>query len=273
MSYLEENRATWDDRAEAHAKSGGYHVADFIADPSYLSEVVQFDRPRLGDLTGLEGIHLQCHIGTDTISLARLGARMTGLDFSERSLEMARDISTRCGTSVDFVRGDLYEAPEVLGPQYDFVFTGIGALCWLPDIAGWAAVVRRLLKPSGRLLLREGHPMLWALDEERDDGLLVVHHPYFETVEPETEETSETYVETDAILNVGRWHSWNHGLGEVMSALMNEGFTIRLFEEHRSVPWNALPGHMVVGDDGEWRLTGDADRLPLTYTLHADLPG
>jgi SAM-dependent methyltransferase len=271
VSYLEENRATWDDRAQAHAESGGYHVADFIADSSYLSEVVQFDRPRLGDLTGLEGIHLQCHIGTDTISLARLGARMAGLDFSERSLEMARDISTRCGTPVEFVRGELYEAPEVLGRHYDFVFTGIGALCWLPDIAGWATVVRRLLKPGGRLLLREGHPMLWALDEKREDGLLVVRYPYFETIEPLTEETAETYVETDAILNVGLSHSWNHGLGEVMGALMNEGFAIRLFEEHRSAPWNALPGHMVVGDDGEWRLTADADRLPLTYTLHAEL--
>jgi SAM-dependent methyltransferase len=271
VSYLEENRATWDDRAQAHAESGGYHVADFIADPSYLSEVVQFDRPRLGDLTGLAGIHLQCHIGTDTISLARLGAQMTGLDFSERSLEMARDISTRCGTHVDFVLGDVYKAPELLGQQFDFVFTGIGALCWLPDIARWATVVRRLLKPGGRLLLREGHPMLWALDEKRDDGLLVVRYPYFETVEPLTEETAETYVETDAVLKPGNWHSWNHGLGEVMTALINEGFRIRLFEEHQSVPWNALPGHMVEGADGEWRLTADPERLPLTYTLHAEL--
>lgn len=271
MSYVEDNRAAWDERAGAHAAAGSYHVADFVADPAYLSEVVRFDHPRLGDLSGLDGVHLQCHIGTDTISLARLGARMTGVDFSEGSLEIARSIAMRSGADVEYVCADAMDAPEVLGRQFDFVFTGIGALCWLPDIAAWASVVRRLLRPGGRLLLREGHPMLWALDEKREDDLLVVRYPYFESEEPLTEETSETYVETDAQFTATSMHSWNHGLGEVIGALLAEGFEVRLFEEHMSVPWNALPGHMIEGEDGEWRLREDPLRLPLTYTLHAVL--
>jgi len=263
------NRANWDERAPAHAASPGYHVAQFLADPEYVSDVVRFDRPRLGDIRGLRTVHLQCHIGTDTISLGRLGARVTGLDFSTAALLEARRIAAAAGSDVDFVESDVYAAPDVLGyGAFDLVFTGIGALCWLPDIRRWAATVAGLLAPGGRLFLREGHPMLWAVDETVADSL-VIGYPYFETPEPSVFSSDETYVETSERLTNTVTHEWNHGLGEVVGALLGEGFQLTMLVEHDSVPWPALPGRMRVGDDGEWRLIDAPERLPLSYTLQA----
>src|SRR5664279_1199951 len=133
--YRTVNLANWDERAPAHAASPDYAFDTFVADPAYLSEVVTFDLPRLGDVAGLRGVHLQCHIGTDTVSLARLGARMTGLDFSPAALAEARRLAELTGDQVDFVESDLYDAVSALGgEQFDLVYTGIGALCWLPRI-------------------------------------------------------------------------------------------------------------------------------------------
>ena len=183
--YMKANRANWDQRAPAHAMSPGYNVQRFIDDPAFIGEVVRFDRVRLGDLGGLSGVHLQCHIGTDTIGLSRLGARMTGLDFSPAAIEQARILVAKSGDDVTFVESNVYDAASALGgEQFDLVFTGIGALCWLPSISRWAAAVAALLKPGGRLFIREGHPMLWSLTDARPDGLLVVDLPYFERDEP-----------------------------------------------------------------------------------------
>ncbi len=271
--YLEINRANWDERAPAHAASPDYAVAELIADPARLSEVVTFDRPRLGDLHGLAGLHLQCHIGTDTLSLARLGATMTGLDLSPASLAQARDLAERAGVAVEYVEADVYSAPEALaGRRFDLVYTGVGALCWLPDIDRWASVVDTLLAPGGRLFLREGHPMLWALDEGREDDL-VVAYPYFETVEPFVEDDPGTYVQTDTEFTQNRALSWNHGLGEVITALLSRGVELAELTEHTSVPWEALPGRMRRDDDGEFRLVDAPERLPLSYTLRARKPG
>ncbi|HEX7746068.1 MAG TPA: class I SAM-dependent methyltransferase [Micromonosporaceae bacterium] len=264
------NRANWDERAPAHAASPDYALDRFVADPEYLSEVVRFDLPRLGDVAGLRGAHLQCHIGTDTISLHRLGARMTGLDFSGASLAEARRLAATVGADVDFVEADVYDAAGVLGEGgFDLVYTGVGALCWLPDIRRWAQVVTALLRPGGRLFLREGHPMLWAVDDPRPDGLLVVEYPYFERPEPLVWDEGGTYVETDATFQHTVTHEWNHGLGEVVTALLAEGMEITMLEEHDSAPWNALPGQTVRDEDGEWRLLDRPWRLPQTYTLQA----
>jgi SAM-dependent methyltransferase len=270
--YLTVNRANWDERAPAHAASPDYGVDAFVADPNHLSDVVRFDLPLLGDVTGLDGIHLQCHIGTDTLSLARLGARMTGLDLSPASLEQARRLAAAAGPAVDYVEADTYSAPEALGGRaFDLVYTGIGALCWLPDIDRWAAVVDHLLAPGGRLFLREGHPMLWSVDEARTDAL-TVGYPYFETPEPIDDDEPGTYVETDVEFTNNRAMSWNHGLGETVTALLRRGFELTRLVEHRSVPWEALPGRMLRDDLGEWSLVEHAERLPLSYTLTARKP-
>jgi SAM-dependent methyltransferase len=268
--YRALNRASWDERAPAHAASPDYGFSRFAADPRYLSEVVTFDLPRLGSVSGLRGVHLQCHIGTDTVSLARLGARMCGVDFSPAALVEARRLAQLAGVDVDFREADVYLASEVLGRgAFDLVFTGIGALCWLPDIRRWAEVVAALLRPGGRLFLREGHPMLLSLAEIGPDGRLVVEDAYFERSDPTVIEQSGTYVETGAAFSRNLTHQWNHGLGEVITALLDQRMLITALVEHDSVPWEALPGRMERLALGEWRLRDRPFRLPHTYTLQA----
>ena len=268
--YREVNRANWDDRVPAHVASADYAVRRFVSDPAFISDVVRFDLPRLGDVAGLRGVHLQCHIGTDTVSLARLGATMTGLDFSAPAVAAATKLASEAGVNATFVQADLYAAPQVLGRGgFDLVYTGIGALCWLPDVRRWADVVGALLRPGGRLFIRDGHPMLWSLDEERDDDLLVVRYPYFEQAEPLVFDLAGTYVETDAIFEHNVTHEWNHGLGEIITALLDAGLVITGFTEHDSVPYNGLPGKMEQVGDGEWRLADNPARLPHSYTMQA----
>lgn len=268
--YRAVNRASWDERAPAHAASPDYALDRFVNDPDFISDVVRFDLPRLGDVSGLRGVHLQCHIGTDTISLARLGARMSGLDFSPAAIEQADALAARIGAQVDFHEADVYDAVEVLGAaSYDLVFTGIGALGWLPSVQRWAQTVAGLLRPGGRLFIREGHPMLWSLDDTRRDGVVAVDYPYFETDEPMVWTESGTYVETDVEFVHNVTHEWNHGLGEIVTALMDAGLDLTGLVEHDSVPWEALPGLMTRDDAGEWRLTDRPERLPASYTLQA----
>ncbi len=271
--YRDVNRANWDDRVAAHAASPDYAVSRFTDDPSFLSEVVSFDRARLGDIAGLDAVHLQCHIGTDTVSLARLGAKMTGLDFSAPALEQGRRLAEAVGVDVDFVESDLYGAPDALGRErFDLVYTGVGALCWLPDIRRWAEVVASLLRPGGRLFIREGHPILWALTDPREDGLLVIEYPYFEQAEPMVWDEAGTYVATDAVFTHNVTHEWNHGIGEIVSAVLAAGLELTALEEHDSVPWDALPGQMTDIGGGEFRLTDRPERVPHTYTLQARRP-
>jgi SAM-dependent methyltransferase len=261
------NRAWWDERAPAHAGSPDYAVQELIADPTRLSDVVRFDVPRLGDINGQRGIHLQCHIGTDTISLHRLGATMTGLDFSSESIAIARRIASDARADVTFVQTDVYSAPVAVGDGFDFVFTGIGALGWLPDVARWARTVADLLRPGGRLFLREGHPMLLAFDEERTDAL-TLGYSYFEQPEPGHFDMPGTYVASELEFGHNQLREWGHGLGDVITAVLAAGMELTMFVEHDSVPWEALPGRMR-RDDGEWRLIEHPERLPLSYTLQA----
>lgn len=263
------NRTYWDERAPAHGASPGYRIADFLSDPQFISDVVRFDLPRLGDITGARGVHLQCHIGTDTLSLARLGARMSGLDMSPASLAEARSLAQRTGVQIDYVLADTYSAPDMFDHgAFDLVYTGVGALCWLPSIDRWAKVVATLLRPGGRLFVREGHPMLWTL--RSDDGVAItVDDPYFETDEPLVWDEAGTYVPTDVELTTTISHSWNHGLAEILTAVVRNGLRIDLFEEHRTVPWQGLPQMVPADLPGEYVLPTGADRVPMSYTLVA----
>ncbi|MCY1145318.1 class I SAM-dependent methyltransferase [Actinoplanes sp. Pm04-4] len=270
--YRDVNRAAWDDRAAAHAASPDYNVQRF-ADPGHLSAVVRFDLPLLGDVSGLRGVHLQCHIGTDTVSLSRLGATMTGVDFSAKSLEQARRIAELAGQDVRFVESDVYEAVAAAGDGYDFVYTGVGALCWLPDVRRWAQTVAALLRPGGRLFIREGHPVLWSLDYDRTDGVLALEEPYFETEKPQIYEDPGSYAAKDTVFTNNTTHEWNHGLGEVVTAVLEAGLTLTGLVEHKTVPWDALPnGQMVEVQENEWQLADRPERMPHTYTLQAVKP-
>jgi SAM-dependent methyltransferase len=269
--YLRFNHANWEERVPAHVGSPDYAIDRFRDDPAHLSDVVRFDLPRLGSVEGLRGVHLQCHLGTDTISLSRLGARMTGLDFSGAAVEQARALAAAAGADVDFVESDVHAAAEVLPVgAFDLVFTGIGALCWLPDVRRWAEVVAALLKPGGRLFIREGHPVLWSLGDPRSDGLVTVEHPYVELPEATVWDEPGTYVETDVEFEHTVTHEWNHGIGQILTAVLDAGLTITSFEEHDSAPWDALPGYTEPAEhDGEFRLADRPWRVPFTYTLTA----
>lgn len=270
-AHLPVNLANWESRVPLHAV--GYDLDRFRDDPAHLSEVVRFDLPRLGDVTGLDAVHLQCHIGSDTLSLARLGARMTGLDFSPSALAVARDLARDCGAAIDYVEAELYDAVEALGPErFDLVYTGIGALCWLPDVAGWARVVAGLLRPGGRLFIREGHPMMWALNDPREDELVTVDYPYF-TVEGGTAfSDTETYVPHDGEVGSPNTITFNHGLGQILTAVMDAGLMLDAFTEHQSAPWNQLGDVMEQVELGEWQLRDRPERVAATYTLQASRP-
>ena len=265
--YEEVNLANWNSRVPHHEES--YGLDRFRSDPAHLTHAVRFDLPRLGPLQGLDVVHLQCHIGTDTLSLARLGARtVTGLDFSSPALAVAAQLAGDCGAVVDYVESELYGAEAALGRgRFDLVYTGNGSLCWLPDIRRWAEVVATLLRPGGRLFIREGHPMLWALADARPDGLVVVEHPYFET-EGVSFWEEFSYTGEDEPLTSPEIVSFNHGLAEIITALMAAGMTLTYFEEHDSVGWNPL-GKAMEEVGGEYRLRDLPERLAASYTLQA----
>lgn len=266
--YVAINRSNWESRVPHHVQ--GYDIEPFRVDPEHISDVVRFDRPRLGNVAGLDVVHLQCHIGTDTLSLARLGAkRVTGLDFSPAALDAAAQLARECGAAIEFVESEVYDAVEELGAErFDLVYTGIGALCWLPDVRRWADVVAQLLRPGGRLFIREGHPVLQSLSDPREDELLVIEFPYFETAGVLfTQEWS--YVAHDEPLSSPDSVIFNHGLAEVITAVMDAGLDLSSIEEHDSVPWNAVADAMVMDEFGEYRLRQIPARLPASYTLTA----
>ncbi|MGA4507874.1 class I SAM-dependent methyltransferase [Propionibacteriaceae bacterium G1746] len=286
--YLTMNAANWDARADAHVGEGGYGLHR-VDDPDWISGVVRHDLPRLGDVRGLDGLHLQCHLGTDTLSLARLGARMTGLDLSARSLEHARALAERAGAQVEYVHSDVYSAPDALaGRDFDLVYTGIGALCWLPDITRWAQVAATLLRPGGRLFVRDAHPVLNSViamvvrdhHPDRDEqpwitgpggSTLALELPYWQNDEGLVWRTEQSYSGV-ATLDSPDSHEWNHGLAETVMAVLGAGLQLELLEEHDSVPWEHLPGVMVEDEAGEWRLADRPERLPASFTLVARKP-
>jgi SAM-dependent methyltransferase len=268
--YRAANYRNWQDRVAIHAESRDYDLDGLARDPARLSGVVAHDAPRLGDLSGLDVVHLQCHIGTDTLSLARLGARsVTGYDFSPDALDVARRLFADAGVAGSFAEGDLYDAPAVLGREsFDLVYTGTGALNWLPDIGRWAEVVAAILRPGGRLFLREGHPMLMTIDDERADDLLVVTLPYFEPAQPNRWDTPFTYTDADRPLAATVTYEWNHGLGEIVTAVLDAGLVLDALVEHDELEWKAFH-FMVESENGRFVLPAGRERLPMMFTLEA----
>ena len=283
--YLQVNRANWDSRASVHAR--GYGIERFLVDPRHLSSVVVFDLPRLGDIEGLDVVHLQCHIGTDTLSLARLGAHVAGVDLSGASLAEARRLAERAGAEIEYVESDVYSAPQALsGRRFDLVYTGIGAICWMPSIRRWAETVAQLLRPDGRLFIRDAHPVLLsalsmtATAEHTDraqqpwitgpGGLTpALELPYFEQDQPVVWEDESSYAGSGKV-EQSRSMEWNHGLGEIVTAVLDVGLELTSLTEHDSVPWDALPGLMALdAQTDEYRLRDRPERLPATFTLTA----
>ncbi|MGY1750101.1 class I SAM-dependent methyltransferase [Modestobacter sp. SYSU DS0511] len=269
------NRANWDERVPRHLVAHG--VDEFIADRQRLSDVVREDlrllRPHLPDRSpdGLSLAHLQCHIGTDTLSWARLGARVTGIDFSPAATAAARQIAARAGLAATFIDSDVAGAADALGgARFDVVYTGIGALPWLPDLRAWVATVARLLRPGGVFFVRDGHPLLTAVRGDGADGPLVLEGPYFGTSAPLRDDGGTTYADDRVRLANTVTYEWPHSLADVLQSLLDAGLRLTSFAEHRSVPWRALPS--LVPGEGGWVLPDHPERLPLTFSLTATAP-
>jgi SAM-dependent methyltransferase len=258
------NREYWDGKAAFHVAS--WDIDAFVADPARLTRIVAADREALGDVRGRSLLHLQSHFGMDTLAWARLGAAVTGVDFSPRAIAIAIDLAGRTGLAARFVEADLYATPTVLQETFEIVYTGGGALCWLPDIRGWAQVVGQMLQPGGTFYIREAHPVLWSLEDERDDTQLVIGRPYLEVARPTRWDAAPVWDKEAP--EVTTHYEWSHGLGEIVGALIEAGLTIELLREHRTCLWQAL-AFMVEDEDGWWRLPDRPERLPLMYSIRA----
>ena len=273
--HLETNRRNWNERARIHARSQFYDLDGFVEGrrQAWLHPV----EPReLGSVKGRSLCHLQCHLGVETLSWARLGAsRVVGLDFSSEAIASARSLAERCGLAdrARFVESDVHDAERALAGEapFDIVYVSVGAICWLPSVARWARVVRGLLRPGGVLYVREVHPMLATVFER--EGSLVVEAPYFERPEPTRWDDGTTYTEGRPRLENVTCFEWAHGLGEIVQAILDAGLSLELLHEHRDAEFQPLES-MQRGEDGLWRLPEPwRDRLPLTFTLRARAKG
>ncbi len=264
------NRDNWDSRVPVHLGPGGYDLDRLVENPTSLTDVVTFDRPYLGDLTGCDLVHLQCHIGTDTVSLARLGASITGLDFSSKAVAAATQLADRCGIDARFVEGDVHDAPRLLGRTYDMVYTGVGAINWLPDINRWAETVAAVLRPGGRFHMTEGHPALMILSDDANPDDMLIEYPYFEGTPVMMFSNTKSYAGDGEVTSPDEFE-WAHNLGAVVQALIDNGLVIDRLDEHRTLPWTFLPWMEPDPEREGWYVFPERfrDSIPLSYTVAA----
>ncbi len=261
-TYQHANLALWNEWAEINAKSKSYDLPGFLAGRCALKSI---ELEELGEVAGRSLLHLQCHFGLDTLSWARRGAHVTGVDFSDRAVALAQGIAREAGLEARFLCSDLYALPDRLAGQFDIVFTSYGVLCWLRDLPRWAEISAHFLKPGGTFYIAEFHPFLYVLDETPGD--LRVAHPYFYHPEPTAWAVKGSYADREAKVNQPVDYEWAHSLGEIVSALAAAGLRIEFLHEFAQCVDQFLPG-MEVGPDGWWRLPGQPD-LPLTFSLKA----
>jgi SAM-dependent methyltransferase len=260
--WREANRESWDERVPIHTSGGFYDVASFKAGQERLQP---FEVSEVGDVSGKDLLHLQCHFGMDTLSWARRGARVAGLDFSAPAVEAARSLAAELGLEALFVQSDVYEAAEALGGRsFDVVYTGRGALNWLPDLGRWAGVVAALVRPGGFLYLSEFHPFT----EVFGDDDLTVERDYFHSREPDIWDEPGTYADPEAETENNLTYEWRHPLGEVVSAVASAGLSVELLHEQDYTVFPRWPFLEKSGLDA-YRQPEGAPRLPLMYSLRA----
>ncbi|KKD06890.1 class I SAM-dependent methyltransferase [Streptomyces sp. WM6386] len=265
--FMRANQANWDARTPVHLASRFYGLDQDLDPARWFAD---FEWEDLGELRSRDVLHLQCHLGSETIAFARHGARATGLDFSAASVVAARDIAARAGLDVAYVQANVYDAVEALdGRQFDVVYTGKGALCYLPDLDRWAGVIAQLLRPEGRLYVVEFHPLLNSLGPKPAPGEgpeLLLRHDYLGGGEAVHRDATHTYTDGPAVADATHSYEWMHGIDEVINALTGAGLAIRRLRESDELPWPRWP-QMVRTPSGWWRLP--APRIPLLYGLLA----
>jgi SAM-dependent methyltransferase len=261
------NRLNWDNRAELHAtdETGGYRIAEVLAGGSCLHAL---ETSEIGDVSGKHIVHLQCHIGIDTLSLKHLGAAsVTGLDFSPRAIAAARDFADRAGTEARFVEASVYDAPAALGRTYDMAYVTWGTICWLRDIRAWARVVAEVLRPGGTLYLLDGHPTM--LQFEARGGRLELEYDWRTPLDkPLQFDEANTYTGDARPLTHTRNYEWIHPLSNVVNALIGAGMTIDFLNEHDILAWDAYPFMVESGVD-QFLLPDGMPKIPLSFSIGA----
>ncbi len=264
--YMHLNQQRWNEMVGVHEKSAFYDVTGFKAGRNTIAPL---EREELGDVAGKSLLHLQCHFGMDTMSWARLGAQVTGVDYSERAIELARSLAQELAIDAHFVRSNIYDLPnDTLIPNtFDIVYTSHGVLGWLPDLMPWGKVIAHYLKPGGTFYVMEAHPFMMTLDENSSD--LKVMYPYF-SPEALKFDTEHSYADPVTVLTNKTEYGWNHSLGEIFNALLSQGLAIDFFHEFSFNSWQYF-AEMEKGPDGWSRFKDEQKRtqVPLMFSLKA----
>jgi len=258
--YLQNNRELWDGWTDIHAGSPFYDLAAFRRGESSLKSI---ELERVGEVTGKTLLHLQCHFGLDTLSWARVGAKVTGVDFSPRAIELARALAQDAGIPAEFHLGEVTRLPPEWTDSFDIVFSSYGVLPWLPELGPWARTIQRVLRPGGSFHLVEFHPLTGMLD---DDGRRL-RHPYFHKSIPEAYEVEGSYANPEARFS-HRAYEWAHSLSDVVSALLGAGLRLEELREYPFSPYGCFP-FLEESEEGRWQVRGAEVELPLVFSLHA----
>jgi len=258
--YFETNRQLWEKRTHVHIGSEFYETEAIVAGKSSLTEI---EESLLPDLNGKRLLHLQCHFGLDTISLARRGAICTGIDFSKEAISSARELSKKAGVSIDFREANVYDTLSLNLGKFDVVFTSYGVLCWLPDLEEWAGIVADSLSPGGMLYLAEFHPALYMFDFNTGS----MSYPYFNTGNPFEDLEENTYADGSASIAMPSFF-WSHSISEVLNPLLKQGMEISRFEEYPFSPFNCFPAMKEVGE-GRFYFGPEGAQLPQVFVVVA----
>jgi ubiquinone/menaquinone biosynthesis C-methylase UbiE len=257
---IDQNKALWDGRVASHVASAFYDVPGFLAGKCSLNPA---EVEALGDVRGKTLLHLQCHFGLDTLSWARRGAIVTGMDFSGAAIVKARELAVEAGLKADFVEADVYGLADVLAGQFDIVFTSYGALTWLPDMERWADVVRRFLKPGGRVCVAEVHPHWYGLNWETYQ----LEYPYFNAGAPFEEKPSGSYASPGGTAEAQSEFFWCHALSEIIRPLLQRGIRILDFREFPYSYYNCFP-NLMEARPGQWVPKGlEEGKVPMMFLL------
>lgn len=262
---LKANQELWDEWTLMHEDSKEYDVDGFLRGKQTLNPI---EIRELGSVKGKSLLHLQCHFGLDTMSWARLGAEVTGMDFSEKAITLAQKLSKQTGIKAEFIQSDVYDLPKVLEKEYDIVFTSEGVLVWLPDLEKWAHVISKFLKRGGKFYIREGHPFFKIFDDEITTRELKIRYPYSTPENPFHFRDSETYTESTRKIEPMDWYEWNHSVSEIINSLIKAGLRIDFFNEYTYIGAKVLP-FLVQREDGNWTLPADMGEMPLQFSLMA----
>jgi len=262
------DQENWSRLAPLHARSAFYDVAGF---KSGRNTLLLIEREEMGDVAGKTLLHLQCHFGMDTLSWARLGARVTGVDYAPQAIEIARELAEEIGMEAEFVCASIYDLPERLTGTFDIVFTSYGVLCWLPDLPAWGRVIAHFLKPGGVFYIADGHPMANIFYNEPDATDLHVAYPYFHQEAPQGYACNGSYATDPGVELHLTSYEWSHSLGDVVNALLDAGLRLQFLHEF---PFGFYRHHplMVQGEDERWRLPEHQESVPFIFSIRAIKP-